>query len=159
LYLDDEYRHPANTERQRKYVDDGWNLTGDVYTMDEDGYFWYQARSDDMIVSAGYNISGPEVEGVLMEHPKVVECAVVGLEHPTRGQGQPEWKVQFAGKHSRRISTDPHEGGLTEGGKPGDAGKQNQPESNHTVQPYVAPQVDIVGGEQRHNRQHRKEQD
>ncbi|WP_068435833.1 AMP-binding protein [Magnetospirillum sp. XM-1] len=78
-YLDDP-------ERQRKYVDDGWNLTGDVYTMDEDGYFWYQARSDDMIVSAGYNISGPEVEGVLMEHPKVVECAVVGLADEERGQ-------------------------------------------------------------------------
>ncbi len=78
-YLDDP-------ERQRKYVADGWNLTGDVYTMDEDGYFWYQARADDMIVSAGYNISGPEVEGVLMEHPKVAECAVVGLADDERGQ-------------------------------------------------------------------------
>lgn len=78
-YLDD-------AERQRKYVADGWNLTGDVYTMDADGYFWYQARADDMIVSAGYNISGPEVEGVLMEHPKVLECAVVGLADEERGQ-------------------------------------------------------------------------
>lgn len=79
-------RYLGDEERQRKYVDDGWNLTGDVYTMDEDGYFWYQARSDDMIVSAGYNISGPEVEGVLMEHPKVLECAVVGLADEERGQ-------------------------------------------------------------------------
>ncbi|ARJ67862.1 2-aminobenzoate-CoA ligase [Magnetospirillum sp. ME-1] len=79
-------RYLNDPERQRKYVDDGWNLTGDVYTMDEDGYFWYQARSDDMIVSAGYNISGPEVEGVLMEHPKVLECAVVGLADEERGQ-------------------------------------------------------------------------
>lgn len=79
-------RYLGDVERQRKYVDDGWNLTGDVYTMDEDGYFWYQARSDDMIVSAGYNISGPEVEGVLMEHPKVLECAVVGLADEERGQ-------------------------------------------------------------------------
>jgi 2-aminobenzoate-CoA ligase len=77
-YLDDP-------ERQRKYVQDGWNLTGDAYKMDADGYFWYQARSDDMIISAGYNISGPEVEGVLLEHPKVRECAVVGAPDGERG--------------------------------------------------------------------------
>ncbi|MGH7001539.1 MAG: AMP-binding protein, partial [Stellaceae bacterium] len=65
-------------EQQRKYVQGGWNLTGDAYRMDEDGYFWYQARTDDMIISAGYNISGPEVEAVLLDHPHVLECAVVG---------------------------------------------------------------------------------
>ncbi len=77
-YLDD-------VERQRKYVQKGWNLTGDAYRMDERGYFWYQARTDDMIVTAGYNVSGPEVETVLLEHPKVRECAVVGAPDAERG--------------------------------------------------------------------------
>jgi len=72
-------------ERQRKYVEDGWNLTGDTYLMDEDGYFWYQARSDDMIISAGYNIAGPEVEAALLTHPAVAECGVVGAPDPERG--------------------------------------------------------------------------
>ena len=73
-------------ERQKSYVRNGWNLTGDAYRMDEDGYLWYQARTDDMIVSAGYNISGPEVEAVLLEHPQVLECAVIGVDDPGRGQ-------------------------------------------------------------------------
>jgi 2-aminobenzoate-CoA ligase len=73
-------------EQQKKYVQNGWNLTGDAYLSDRDGYFWYQARTDDMIVSAGYNISGPEVEAVLLDHPKVQECAVVGS--PDRGRGE-----------------------------------------------------------------------
>ncbi len=77
-YLDD-------AERQRAYVTDGWNLPGDIYTMDEDGYFWYGARADDMIISAGYNIAGPEVEVALLEHPKVRECAVVGAPDDKRG--------------------------------------------------------------------------
>ena len=64
--------------RQTVYVRDGWNFTGDTYRLDEDGYYWHQARSDDMIVSAGYNIAGPEVEGALLSHPSVLECAVVG---------------------------------------------------------------------------------
>jgi 2-aminobenzoate-CoA ligase len=72
--------------RQRQYVSDGWNLTGDVYVMDADGYFWYQARSDDMIVSAGYNIAGPEVEAALLTHPAVAECGVVGQPDEARGQ-------------------------------------------------------------------------
>ena len=65
--------------RQTKYVQHGWNVTGDTYLMDEDGYFWYQARSDDMIISAGYNIAGPEVESALLMHPAVAECGVVGV--------------------------------------------------------------------------------
>jgi 2-aminobenzoate-CoA ligase len=65
-------------EQQKKYVQNGWNLTGDAYRRDADGYFWYQARTDDMIISAGYNISGPEVEAALLDHPNVLECAVVG---------------------------------------------------------------------------------
>jgi 2-aminobenzoate-CoA ligase len=73
-------------ERQRKYVENGWNVTGDTYVMDADGWFWYQARSDDMIISSGYNIAGPEVEAVLLEHAAVAECGVVGAADPERGQ-------------------------------------------------------------------------
>lgn len=73
-------------DRQRTYVSDGWNFTGDTYVRDSDGYFWYQARSDDMIVSAGYNIAGPEVEEVLLSHPLVAECGVVGIPDEARGQ-------------------------------------------------------------------------
>lgn len=72
-------------ERQRKYVQNGWNITGDTYVMDEDGYFWYQSRSDDMIVSAGYNIAGTDVEAALLTHPAVVECGVVGAPDEARG--------------------------------------------------------------------------
>jgi 2-aminobenzoate-CoA ligase len=72
--------------RQAKYVIDGWNVTGDAYKMDEDGYFWFQARTDDMIVSSGYNIAGPEVEAALMEHDAVGECAAVGVPDEERGQ-------------------------------------------------------------------------
>jgi 2-aminobenzoate-CoA ligase len=72
--------------RQRKYVENGWNVTGDNYVMDDDGWFWYQARSDDMIISSGYNIAGPEVEAVLLAHPAVAECGVVGAADPERGQ-------------------------------------------------------------------------
>ncbi len=79
-------RYLLNLDRQRVYVQDGWNLTGDSYKRDADGYLWYQARTDDMIISSGYNISGPEVEGVLLEHPAVQECGVVGLPDDERGQ-------------------------------------------------------------------------
>jgi 2-aminobenzoate-CoA ligase len=72
--------------RQTAYVQSGWNVTGDTYVMDADRYFWYQARSDDMIISAGYNIAGPEVEAALLEHPAVAECGVVGAPDPERGQ-------------------------------------------------------------------------
>jgi 2-aminobenzoate-CoA ligase len=72
--------------RQAVYVRDGWNLTGDAYLMDADGYFHYQSRTDDMIISAGYNIAGPEVEDVLLRHPDVAECAVVGVADEERGQ-------------------------------------------------------------------------
>jgi 2-aminobenzoate-CoA ligase len=72
-------------DRQKDYVVDGWNVTGDAYLMDADGYFFYQARTDDMIISAGYNIAGPEVEGALLAHPAVAECGVVGVPDPERG--------------------------------------------------------------------------
>ena len=73
-------------ERQQKYVKNGWNLTGDAYLVDADGYFHYQSRTDDMIISAGYNIASPEVEEALLQHPKVAECAVIGVADEARGQ-------------------------------------------------------------------------
>jgi 2-aminobenzoate-CoA ligase len=72
-------------ERQRDYVQSGWNVTGDLYRVDEDGYFWFVSRADDMIVSAGYNIAGLEVEWALLAHPAVRECAVVGAPDAERG--------------------------------------------------------------------------
>ena len=77
-YLDDP--------RQRDYVVNGWNVTGDTYRRDANGYYWYLARSDDMIVSSGYNIGAPEVENALLSHPAVAECAVIGVPCPERGQ-------------------------------------------------------------------------
>jgi len=77
-YLDDP--------RQQDYVKDGWNLPGDTFVMDADGYFRYQARNDDMIISAGYNIAGPEVESALLQHPAVAECGVIGVPDEERGQ-------------------------------------------------------------------------
>jgi 2-aminobenzoate-CoA ligase len=73
-------------DRQRSYVRDGWNLTGDSFVQDDDGYFHFAARSDDMIISGGYNIAGPEVEAALLAHPDVAECAVVGAPDNARGQ-------------------------------------------------------------------------
>jgi 2-aminobenzoate-CoA ligase len=78
-------KYLASPENQRKYVQNGWNYTGDSYIQDAYGYFWYQARTDDMIISSGYNISGPEVENALLEHPAVGECAVVGVPDDARG--------------------------------------------------------------------------
>jgi 2-aminobenzoate-CoA ligase len=72
-------------DRQKNYVVDGWNVTGDAYKMDEEGYFWFQARNDDMIISCGYNISGPEVEEALLMHPAVKQCAVVAAPDGMRG--------------------------------------------------------------------------
>jgi 2-aminobenzoate-CoA ligase len=78
-------RYLDNLERQQIYVRNGWNLPGDSYVMDADGYFWYQARTDDLIVSAGHKISGPEIEAVLLDHPAVAECGVVGAPDESRG--------------------------------------------------------------------------
>ncbi|MEO5808679.1 MAG: 2-aminobenzoate-CoA ligase, partial [Sphingomicrobium sp.] len=77
-YLDDP--------RQADYVQNGWNITGDTYRRDDDGYYWYLARSDDMIVSAGYNIGAPEVENALLGHAAVLECGVIGVPCEKRGQ-------------------------------------------------------------------------
>jgi len=78
-------RYLDSIPQQRKYVENGWNLTGDSYKVDADGYFWYQARTDDMIISGGYNIAGPEVENVLLEHEVVQECAVIAQADEERG--------------------------------------------------------------------------
>lgn len=72
-------------ERQLTYVQNGWNITGDSFCQDDEGYFWYQARSDDMIVSSGYNIAAPEVEEAVLAHASVAECAVVGVPDEARG--------------------------------------------------------------------------
>jgi 2-aminobenzoate-CoA ligase len=77
-YLDDD--------RQSVYVIDGWNVTGDRYRIDDDGYFWFEARSDDMIISSGYNIAAPEVEAALLAHKAVREVAVIGVPDMKRGQ-------------------------------------------------------------------------
>ena len=75
----------------------GWNLTGDVCTMDEDGYVWYQGRTDDMIISSGYNISGAEVEAALLPHAAVSECGVVGIPDEKRGMVIKAYIVLAAG--------------------------------------------------------------
>ncbi len=72
-------------QRQTEYVQDGWNISGDTFVQDEDGYFHFAARNDDMIVSSGYNIAGPEVEAALLSHADVVECAVIGAPDDERG--------------------------------------------------------------------------
>jgi 2-aminobenzoate-CoA ligase len=95
-YLDDP--------RQAQYVKDGWNYPGDAFVEDDDGYFYYQARTDDMIITAGYNVAGPEVEAALLQHPAVAECGVVGKPDEERGMrivayvvlkpGQPDDEAQ-----------------------------------------------------------------
>jgi len=92
-------------ERQRAYVQNGWNLTGDTYVRDADGYFWFQARSDDMIVTAGYNIAGPEVESVMLLHPAVAECAVIGTPDAERGMVVTAFIVLRPGIHADAALT------------------------------------------------------
>ena len=92
-------------ERQRKYVENSWNVTGDTYLMDDGGYFWYQARSDDMIISAGYNIAGPEVEAVLLEHPAVAECGVVAAPDAERGHIVKAYVVLRPGQSGDAVLT------------------------------------------------------
>ena len=111
-------------ERQKKYVENGWNVTGDTYVQDADGYFWYQARSDDMIVSAGYNIAGPEVEAALLSHPAVAECGVVGAPDAERGMIVKAYVV------------------LREGARPGpDMAKALQDHVKREIAPYKYPRA------------------
>ncbi len=111
-------------ERQQNYVHNGWNLTGDAYLMDEQGYFFYQARTDDMIISAGYNIAGPEVEGALLAHPAVAECGVVGSPDAERGTVVKAFVVLKPG-HPR----DP------------DTARQLQEHVKNSIAPYKYPRV------------------
>jgi len=111
-------------QRQRQYVQSGWNVTGDTYLMDADGYFWYQARSDDMIVSAGYNIAGPEVESALLAHPAVAECGVVGAPDEERGQIVKAYVVLRAGHNGDAATT-----------------KQLQDYVKATIAPYKYPRA------------------
>lgn len=78
-------RYLNRIDKQKEYVQNGWNLTGDIFRKDEEGYFWFVARGDDMIISSGYNIAAIEVENVLLTHPEIAECAVVGLPDEERG--------------------------------------------------------------------------
>ncbi len=92
--------------RQEAYVQRGWNVTGDAFRMDADGYFWYQARSDDMIISAGYNIAGPEVEAALISHPAVAECGVVGAPDAERGEIVTAYVVLHSGQDRAAMTKD-----------------------------------------------------
>lgn len=78
-------KYLAREEKQRDYVQNGWNITGDIFKQDEEDYFWFVARGDDMIISSGYNIAAIEVESVLLQHESILECAVVGLPDEERG--------------------------------------------------------------------------
>ncbi len=103
-------------EQQKKYVQNGWNITGDAYRMDDQGYFWYVARTDDLIVSSGYKISGPEIEATLLGHSDVLECAVIGVPDQERGQIAKAFVV------------------LRDGADPGDA-------TRRALQEYVKAQI------------------
>jgi 2-aminobenzoate-CoA ligase len=111
-------------ERQKVYVQHGWNLTGDTYIRDADGYYWYQARNDDMIISAGFNIAGPEVEMALMRHPDVLECGVVGRPDPERTMSVHAFVVLRPGVH----------------GSPEKAAELQQ-HVRSTIAPYKAPRT------------------
>ncbi len=86
-------------DRQKKYVQNGWNITGDAFWQSDDGYFHFAARNDDMIISAGYNIAGPEVEAALLSHPAVLECGVIGAPDEDRGQIVEAHVVLAEGRH------------------------------------------------------------
>jgi 2-aminobenzoate-CoA ligase len=116
-------------ERQKNYVITegemrGWNVTGDAYRMDEEGYFFYQARTDDMIISAGYNIAGPEVEGALLSHPAVAECGVVGAADAERGTIVKAFVVLKAGTDRGEATV-----------------RQLQEHVKSTIAPYKYPRV------------------
>ena len=97
-------RYLADT-RQRDYVKQGWNLTGDAFYQDEDGHFHFAARADDMIISAGYNIAGPEVEAALLAHDDVAECAVIGMADDERGQIVAAYVVLVPGVSGDEVMT------------------------------------------------------
>ena len=107
-------------DRQANYVIEGWNVTGDTYRRDEEGYFWYLARSDDMIISSGYNIAAPEVENALLAHPAVQDCAVIGAPCDERGQKVKAFVVLASRLRGRRG----HRGGAAGSCEGGDRSVQ-----------------------------------
>jgi 2-aminobenzoate-CoA ligase len=113
-YLDDM--------RQTAYVQDGWNYPGDAFRQDADGYFFYQARTDDMIITAGYNVAGPEVEAALMQHPAVAECGVVGRPDDERGMVIVAYVVLKPGEAAGAVQA-----------------KHLQDHVKHTLAPYKYP--------------------
>ena len=117
-YLDDA--------RQANYVQDGWNFPGDAFLQDADGYFIYQARTDDMIITAGYNVAGPEVEAALLQHPAVAECGVVGRPDDERGMIVVAYVVLKPGEPADAVQT-----------------KALQDHVKHTLAPYKYPR-DVV---------------
>jgi 2-aminobenzoate-CoA ligase len=117
-YLDDP--------RQAAYVQDGWNFPGDAFMQDADGYFIYQARTDDMIITAGYNVAGPEVEAALLQHPAVAECGVVGRPDAERGMVVVAYVVLKPGEVADAAQT-----------------KTLQDHVKHTLAPYKYPR-DVV---------------
>ena len=96
-------------DRQTKYVEHGWNITGDAYVADSEGYFWYQGRTDDMIITSGYNISSSEVEEALLQHPAVSECGVVGIPDERRTEvvkgvrGAEDW-IRTKRRSDRKVA-------------------------------------------------------
>jgi len=113
-----------NDPRQTAYVQNGWNITGDTFVQDTDGYFIYQARSDDMIISAGYNIAGPEVEEALLAHQDVLECCVIGVPDEAKGHIVKAFVV------------------MRNGGQDGDDRAQELIEfTRHRIAPYKCPRV------------------
>ena len=113
-YLDDA--------RQANYVQGAWNFPGDAFLQDDDGYFIYQARTDDMIITAGYNVAGPEVEAALLQHPAVAECGVVGKADDERGMIILAYVVLKPGQHGDAAQT-----------------KALQDHVKHTLAPYKYP--------------------
>jgi 2-aminobenzoate-CoA ligase len=95
-------------DRQTKYVINGWNVTGDLYRRDAEGYFWYIARADDMIISSGYNIGAPEVENALLTHEAVAEAAVIGAPDEERGQIVKAFVVLKPGAHASEKALQDH---------------------------------------------------
>ncbi|WP_229712090.1 AMP-binding protein [Streptomyces daqingensis] len=118
--------------RQREYVHGGWNLTGDTYVREADGYFRYVARADDMIVSAGYNIAGPEVEDVLLRHPGVAEAAVVGRPDELRGQVAVAYVVMRDGAEQPAAGPAEHSG--EEDAEEADRAEPNRVEERNRVE-------------------------
>jgi 2-aminobenzoate-CoA ligase len=112
--------------RQAAYVQDGWNFPGDAFMQDTDGYFVYQARTDDMIITAGYNVAGPEVEAALLQHPAVAECGVVGRPDDERGMIVVAYVVLKPGEVADAAQT-----------------KALQDHVKHTLAPYKYPR-DVV---------------